>query len=1239
MRESSPRSRAANFVLSLLFASRTIFHAAAFSFTTVPSPNLDLGNLGNVAFAGDFDAISLYQYQGQNEQPSGLNGLLLSRYPNGVFATVNKTDGEVKAMCPFVANGDLQGIVIGGNFTAVGDQNTPGGIALINPTTGVASPLSGLNGSVNALYCDPDQSRVYVGGSFTGGGASNAIVWTTDWTNMPFSGFNGPVNSIIKHSNGNIIFGGRFNGVGGNSTGGRKENNTQVIPIGSANLTAQTSSGRPGLTEPTNIVCKAAGSEEEQGPNKTWLLADNVAGFWKANFGFGFQPTKLRLHNTNLEDRGTKTWRYTALPDGGIMNFSYVDPSSGQKSYCDARCPLPQGNLSAQDFEFVNLVGMNSFQLDITEWYGQGGGLNGIELFQDAIFSYAIREFNEPKCGGVTTGAKSSSTGNWLPSPSHQSDSQYLRADIQGDAQNPNETFVVFQPDIPQSGNYEILVYTPGCEGDGSCGTRGRVNITGSMSRVQSASEPISTEIYQTNQFDKYDRLYSGYIDATDGFRPSVTLAPSSGQNMNTLTVVAQKVRFNLQSASSGDLNGIFEYDPSKQEVETDFSKSVIDSAGASLNPEGQAIITSLTLNDGKMFVGGNFSANGLNNVFAINGTSAGPLRGDGLDSQVMTLYQNGSTLYVGGNFTKTANGETRGLNGVAAYSTSDNSWSALGAGVNGVVMSIVPFSLNLTSNNPESVLGITGFFSLVNGFQGNNEFDAEDFAVWVPSRKNWLHNLDVGTLSIQGSLTARTDIPGQDPLYAGSISSQALGASGAIALKSGNPLSLSSLPMTIRAAQQQQGSLNKRALTGERNDTTTGIVTATFYHENDLNKTILAGHFAATDTDNQNVTNLLIIDGKDNNRIRGLGDGVDSNSTFKSLGVLSYNKQNVLFAGGSVSGTINNTPIRGLLAYDLGGNNFAASQPPGLQGPNVSVNAIAARPKSQDVYIAGAFESAGSLSCSGLCIWNLERGQWVSPGGDLSGTVSSMVWITDTKLLVAGNLTNGNNETKIVTYDSSASAFTEFNGARDLPGAVTALTPATEDASQIWVTGQTSDGSAYLQRYDGEKWLPVTDMFEPGTTIRGIQVLQLSEDHDDSDLIGNSQDLLILGQINVTNFGTASAVLYNGSTIQPFLLSTTRDNNAGSLSHVFVENPQFFFRSGRSHLALGFIVLIALAIALALTFLLVVVGILIEWYRKKSKGYSPAPTSYPTDRNVNMARVPPEHLFGTLRGNQAPAI
>lgn len=353
--------------------------ATAYTFTPVPSPNLSLGNLGRIAFTGDFDSISLYQYEGQSQQFPGRNGALLSRYPNGVFATINVTDADIKAMCSLQVRGQER-IVFAGNFTSVGNMPTPGGIALLNPTNGAVESLEGLTGSVNALYCDRQAGQFYVGGSLQGSNSTNAIIWKNGWVDLSFYGFNGVINSIVKAPNNNIIFGGEFNGLGGNATVA-SENNTQIIPIVNANISAQTSSGLPGLSDPRSIACKS--DFTTQGTGNTWLLSDRAPGFWRADFGFGFEPTSLRMYNTDFEGRGTKTFRFTALPDGGILNMSYADPSTGRRSFCDARCPLPQGNTTAQDFSFVNVVGMNGFRIDISDWWGSGAGLNGIRLFQD----------------------------------------------------------------------------------------------------------------------------------------------------------------------------------------------------------------------------------------------------------------------------------------------------------------------------------------------------------------------------------------------------------------------------------------------------------------------------------------------------------------------------------------------------------------------------------------------------------------------------------------------------------------------------------------------------------------------------------------------------------------------------------------------------------------------------------------------------------------------------------------
>jgi hypothetical protein len=64
--------------------------------------------------------------------------------------------------------------------------------------------------------------------------------------------------------------------------------------------------------------------------------------------------------------------------------------------------------------------------------------------------------------------------------------------------------------------------------------------------------------------------------------------------------------------------------------------------------------------------------------------------------------------------------------------------------------------------------------------------------------------------------------------------------------------------------------------------------------------------------------------------------------------------------------------------------------------------------------------------------------------------------------------------------------------------------------------------------------------------------------------------------------------------------------------------------------LAKGFIVLIALSIALGLVFILVIIGVLAERIRRKREGYIPAPTSS-FDRQRGISRIPPSQLFSSL--------
>lgn len=365
-----------------------IWQTQGANFTPVPSANLDLREMGKVALTGDFDAISLYTYQQQTENAFSTNGTqsLITQLPNGAFATAASADGYIKAMCPFVMHdGKFAGVIVGGNFTSLGGVEAQG-VAMYDSSTGKVTPLPGLTGSVNALLCDKDTNTVYVGGEFKGANSTNAVAWVgmSGWANLPFQGFNGPVYSIIAGPNGNVIFGGSFSGLGNSTSTTPNQKDQQIINISSANITAVGTSNTAGFDNASNIVCKTNGQD---GAGSTWLLEDDTPGSWTAAMNFGYEPSLLRIWNTHQDGRGTKTFRFTAIPLNGIMNFTYTDPDTGEEGkYCDARCPLSSNkDVPYQDFRFWNTVGMNAFRIDISEWYGQGGGLNGVELFQNGM--------------------------------------------------------------------------------------------------------------------------------------------------------------------------------------------------------------------------------------------------------------------------------------------------------------------------------------------------------------------------------------------------------------------------------------------------------------------------------------------------------------------------------------------------------------------------------------------------------------------------------------------------------------------------------------------------------------------------------------------------------------------------------------------------------------------------------------------------------------------------------------
>ncbi|KAI1177537.1 cellular morphogenesis protein [Nemania sp. FL0916] len=1193
----------------------------ALSFNSIPSPNFDISELGQVGLAGDFNGISFYEFEGQTEQPFSSNGSeqLMTSLPNGVFIDLLSADASIKDMCVFQDR-----VILGGNFTSVAGKQSIG-VAAFNPATSEVTPLPGLSGQVNTLLCDNDRGVVYVGGSFHADDSFNAITWTdaSNWTALPFAGFNGPVTSIAQAPGGHIIFAGSFTGLGNASAPSVPD--AQTVNLNSARLSTYQGTTTAGFNDAKNVICNTEGTD---GPGKTWLLQDYVPGNLAASFDYSFSPTKLRLRNTHQDGRGTKTWMFTAQPNNGIMNFTYIDPKTGNNLSCTNSCPLSNDPaVKFQDFHFVNRIVMNAFRIDLWEWYGQGGGLDSVELYEDGIFTFAIDNFNEPPCANSSTPSKSTSTGPWTVTPAGQSDSQYLSAvlhqPITSDAAS-----VVFYPDIRESGDYIIKMYTPGCLQDGTCTRRGQVDVFGTLNTT-SGKQHLNEgrPIYQSNEFDKYDQIYFGNIEvSSESFRPSVTLSPAMGQSISSddLLVVAQRIGVERMN-STGGLNGLFEYDPTKPAVDTsDFTSSAFNKLGSSFDP--QSAILSLVATGTRTYIGGNFTSKTSNNLVAVDSGGQTQTLDGGLDGEVMAMYNSDGNIFVGGAFRNTLGEGAAGLSHVAVYNEQQDKWTALGAGVDGSVTNIVPVSLNLTGNTTRAI-AITGDFSQMLPFGDNDAVDTTGFAVWVESHNNWLQNLDTPVPLLDGQIAVSLlNAPNNTELYAGSISSQSLRAYG-IASTNGN---LQNLPIKIApptsSSTGQTSKLSKRASPINNTAAVSGVVAGAFDTKNDRNITILAGHFATKATDGSNIYNLALIDRGHSDSVTGLKTELPPESVFLALAV----QDDTVFAGGRVNGTVQEAPVTGLISYNIASGSLE-TQPPVLAGRDVVVSSIALRPDTSDLYVGGSFDTAGSLPCPAVCILDTGKNEWSRPGVELAGIVHTLLWSSSTTLFVGGQLRMNDTDVFLASYDASKNKWSVFDGAADLPGPVDALTPANEKRDKIWAAGTRPDGSAYLMKYDNG-WASTSITLEPKTVITSLQMFSLTKNHDKSDLVDEDQALLLAGSIGVPGFGTASGAIYNGTTLQPYILTSSMNTTqgAGSLSKIFVEKENFFKSSSKHGLALGFIVLISLAISLAIVFLIVLIGLALDRYRKKRDGYVPAPTSM-IDRGSGMQRILPHEFLDSL--------
>ncbi|KAG0668721.1 hypothetical protein C6P45_004389 [Maudiozyma exigua] len=539
-----------------------------------------------IQLLGNIDTVSFYKYSGQqnftnSESCSNAKSSLIY-YSNDILVELlSSNEFSSNAMIDNIIPLSEDSFILSG-IGSISNYDLSKQV-VYNLTTLSIYPIfdESLN-TVTTILVDND--TVYFGGNFTFNGSTGTYMWNFKdnvTSPLPFEGFskNSKVNSILKLNDDNILFTGEFSTLGNNTYLTLKsdhDNNSSVnltsIELGSlVSLKAATwTTGSSGRLDPSNLICP-------NNQKESWLQSGNTGSF-TVNLPYDVIPAKIRLFNSPNSDNEVSVFRITTNPSNSILNLTYIDPLSGQLTYCDAFCPLYTTRIlksqaqndsfsisdkvklvsdnttiikwgqNYQDFAFVNPVDLESLTFHALNSYGSNVALMGFQLFQDSFNSFANDTLNEPNCNNETSVTSVSLSENDWKSVSNSIN--YISTHYTPEINTVPS--VEFSVDLQYNGQYTIDLYTPGCSSDGTCSSRGIVNVTVWDTTDNSV---ISTKsIYQNNEQLKYDQLYSGTLNIST-CRITLTYQKGLYATNSPVTIVADRAIVSIVKLDTSDLN------------------------------------------------------------------------------------------------------------------------------------------------------------------------------------------------------------------------------------------------------------------------------------------------------------------------------------------------------------------------------------------------------------------------------------------------------------------------------------------------------------------------------------------------------------------------------------------------------------------------------------------------------------------------------------------------------------
>ncbi|KAH3901907.1 uncharacterized protein SCODWIG_00045 [Saccharomycodes ludwigii] len=1165
--------------------------------------------------------------------------------------------------------------------------------------------------SVNSILVD--SNIVYFGGDFSFNNESHSIaIWnytSNSTSSLPYVrgfGSNSTINSILKLNNDSILFAGRFNTLDNftyleipeyytnttlNTTTYMSENYTngndssindqqvsQLIPLIYSTWNTD-NGGNSQLSNEQSFICPNVQNTDVDDQDN-WIGYDSSSSFFSINFLNAEQPSKMRIFNSQLNP--VTLFRVLSLPTSGIMNLTYLDPLTNTIKSCDAFCPLyhnitteQQQNVYIndnttslsyspfyQDFAFVNEVEMEGLEFLSLSGVNTEVGLAGFQLFERLFFTYANNTLNDPECNsaGNYSSASISTTTDWYRGYDGES---YIASKFESNINNitDNTPFVKFNPLINYNGNYTINLYTPGCTQDSTCSQRSIVNVTIYYQDDENSStdelKSQSKIIYQNNDNDKYDNIYTGYLYSApvikmvyfDTVLPENTISIMVADRLSvypneipdpysSTTTITRNYTESYSVNKTIELNGLFQYQPSN------FTNS-------NLNTSQKIGNTSLN-----RYIIDVFGTNDLLNLYAVPSVNDSVFLAsstlDGiiklqLDNQTNEIMQD-SKLNSGGS--------------VSSVGVFDNDIDIFFGNFNVSNQELSMLYYNQTFNS----FGKLPDNQTIRTFQNITFSNGTTYLVFnnkyffnLNTRSYVLNNSD-----FQTSVWSADSNSNGDTLFYGGL----FDISGFSSVATNQPISITDNLSTI-------GTFGIPASNGNVNE----VYAAVYINES------LTG-YAIESKANDSLFNYVTLFDSVHNQTRDLTSRTFknkiSNMAFVDNKLLSVGTEGTEFTIFNLSST-NNTIST--IAMDLNSTLDTSS-----------IQSVLYFSKNNTYLVGGEFKIG---DCNGLCLLNMNTRSWSTfLNNSISGEISKMQFSNITGLLyIAGNFTKNNNGTFSNTSDVQSVQFANVN----LTSSQINLLRYNDDdhlVNDFVIASDSTDtnydsvtviSDNYIYQYSNGSWSDILNdnSFNlNSTTFTSIQLLSKAGSNISSkkkrntgDIISSNTDntLLVVGHLNHSSYGIFGAMLYSDGNWIPYLqtvdFSTNSDDkispvlfmnqdiskflsseiplkssNTTNITHATTTTSSFYSTStimttimtssstptsttpqiptGIKKIDRGFIVLIGLALSIGTVALLGLIGLLVMlWYTEKNKTRRLTPR---INEDEMLKTVPPEKLM-----------